>query len=214
MKYLIAANVMFVVAPFLYLIAERFRRLWHGIVRALMVAVTLIVVVHLLPESFEVVGWPSLLVFLVGVMIPSAIEKLFHGSVESVHFVSRIAVLSVVCLHTMADGAALAVAADEPGLSLAVVLHRIPDGVVVWGTFYPLLGWKRSCGLMLSLVAATILGFVLSDYLISGSAVVHDRLIPYLQAFIAGTLLHVIFHREPHDEHHHGRHGHHHSHPH
>ena len=78
-------------------------------------------------------------------------------------------------------------------LALAVMLHRIPESLLIWKLTSKLISSKAAALTLLLLAITTILGFTLSDEILSRSRPVYVHL-SYLQVFIAGTLLHATWH--------------------
>lgn len=74
-------------------------------------------------------------------------------------------------------------------LALGVILHRIPVGMAIWWTLRPLVGSAVALGTLgliaFSTAAAYLFGEPVIELLNTGGAA-------YFQAFVAGTLLHVI----------------------
>lgn len=74
-------------------------------------------------------------------------------------------------------------------LALGVILHRIPVGMAIWWTLRPQMG---------TVVAATALGLIAvatsAAYLLGAPIIelMHTDTVACFQAFVAGTLLHVI----------------------
>ena len=155
------------------------------------VAIGGLVLGHVLPESMESAGWGALVVALLGMLGPMFVENRLHKAAKQVHTLALILALIGVAAHAMADGVVLADTSDS-GLSLAVVLHRLPEGLMVWWLLRPsygaLVGWMA----LGAIAAATITGYVGASTL---AAQVDPSLLGYLQALVAGSLLHVMVHR-------------------
>ena len=98
-------------------------------------------------------------------------------------------------------------------LAIAITLHRLPDGLAVWSVVQPIRGARAAAIVLGALAAATIVGYVTGGPALSG-ATGHALLL--VQAFVAGSVLHIILHRPQHTlEHdHHDDDAHDHAHPH
>ncbi|HIA03656.1 MAG TPA: hypothetical protein EYN06_00980 [Myxococcales bacterium] len=155
------------------------------------VAIGGLVLGHVLPESMESAGWGALVVALLGMLGPMFVENRLHKAAKQVHTLTLILALIGVAAHAMADGVVLADTSDS-GLSLAVVLHRLPEGLMVWWLLRPsygvLVGWVA----LFAIAAATITGYLGASTL---AAQVDPSWLGYLQALVAGSLLHVMVHR-------------------
>ncbi len=160
-----------------------------------------LVLFHILPESIEQVGLWSLLFVLMGLIGPSLAEHLFHKAAALTHKTTLILGVSGLVLHSLTDGTALIEDPDFDQLTLiiAVIAHRLPVGLTVWWLLRPHFG-KGIALIVLGLMSVgTVIGAVMSEQLlpqISPSAVA------LIESFIAGSVLHVVFHR-PYAEHHH-----------
>ncbi len=161
---------------------------------------------HVLPESYEEVGLLALLFALVGFLGPILYEKAqkekdcrVHKSLVSVAFLGLIA-------HSALDGFALfnsgslKHATGKIMLGLAVVLHRIPEGVAIW-RFTMKQGNKNfAIATVLTVTGATLAGFFFGSQFISHAS---EDVLMLFQALMAGALLHIIFHHEGHEAHKH-----------
>jgi uncharacterized protein len=183
-----------------------------------LIAVTLMVLAALVSE-IGVIGTPGLLVAAaVGFLAPSSLEHLLHRAhrhrIETWTHVATLGLgLMGLVLHAAIDGAAIGGAvigrsAAEPRgamalLPVAVVLHRMPVGLTVWWLVRPRLGLGPAAAVLATMVLGTVIGFAVGAPLVralSGEGVIR------FQAFVAGTLLHVVLYRQhltPHDEHSH-----------
>jgi len=105
-------------------------------------------------------------------------------------------------MHSVTDGAALASSANPASssagelahgqlLPLAVLLHQVPVGMTVWWLL-------RRIGLPVVLLAfvlmaaATVSGYVAGGAMLS---MLSAREVEWFQAFVGGSLLHVVYHR-------------------
>jgi len=74
-------------------------------------------------------------------------------------------------------------------LALGVVLHRIPVGMAIWSTVRPRLGTFAALSALLIIVVATSAAYLLGEPVIE---MMEGKSVACFQAFVAGTLLHVI----------------------
>ncbi len=150
---------------------------------------------HVLPHSWEEGGWWVLPAALLGLIIPELFGHL-HGDKSSEKLKVGTSILAFIglFLHTAIDGLALVKTGQSPGgttLSMAVIVHRIPVGLMLWWMFAPLFGFWGTMAAFFLLAFSTGLGFFAGEYLFP----THNSFaFSLLQAFIAGTLLHVLFH--------------------
>jgi uncharacterized protein len=187
----------------------RSRPVWKQLLDGfVVVAIAGIVCVNIIPVALDLGGWLALLALAAGLSFPVVIEKLFHRSMHRAHgFVVVLAAIGLV-LHAVIDGLALlpalqehlslptwrATAAgtmslgDNP-LALGVIVHRIPVGMALWWSVRPQFGLAVAMLSFALLIAATGLAYVF------GSAVVDvatTQSLALFQAFVAGSLVHVV----------------------
>lgn len=192
-----------------------------GVTKALDGFVTIgiggLVLFHVIPPSVAVGGYVALVFMIVGMIIPTAIERVQHGNIRAAHTAALALAFIALALHALVDGVALSQA--ESGASqavpvaIAVVLHRIPEGLAVWMLLRASQGLKWTIAVMGFIAATTLIGFLAGPSVV---ALMQGASFGWFQAFVAGSLLHVIFHAHEHDHaHDHGDpHGHGHSHDH
>jgi uncharacterized membrane protein YraQ (UPF0718 family) len=156
---------------------------------------------HLLPECVERAGWQAVLLAMVGFLAPMLAERgLRRDSARLRRFVLLLALLGMAA-HDTLDGVFLhgahpgapaegqLHAHDAEVTAWAVILHRIPEGVGIWWIVPRTLG-RAAAGLVMSVtVAATLLGYLLGHQLEDSTSA-----LSMLQALLAGSLLHVVFH--------------------
>ena len=194
-------------APFLVLAFGRGRKwdaLFDGYVLVTMVG---LVGWEMLPHSIHEGGLAAALVIGLGMLFPNWLERRSHGH-------GRVAWLAFAGLlfHALLDGAALGFVGAHDGhaaqlghshshgqsLEWAVILHRLPVGLMVFTMVEQLRGRAAAIGAIAALAVATLAGF-------SGGAVVTDAMsntgAVLFEAFVIGALLHVVFH--DHASHHH-----------
>lgn len=160
-----------------------------------------LVLFHILPESIEQVGLWSLLFVLIGLIGPSLAEHLFHKAAALTHKSTLILGVSGLVLHSLTDGTALIEDPDFDQLTLiiAVIAHRLPVGLTVWWLLRPHFG-KSIALIVLGLMSiGTVIGAIMSEQLLPQ---ISPSVVALIESFIAGSVLHVVFHR-PYAEHHH-----------
>ncbi len=77
----------------------------------------------------------------------------------------------------------------ENHLALGVILHRLPVGMAIWWVVRPALGKAVAISALVIIALATSAAYLLGDPVI---ALMEAQSVAYFQAFVAGTLLHVI----------------------
>ncbi|MEX2465947.1 MAG: hypothetical protein WD995_03505 [Gemmatimonadota bacterium] len=185
---------------------ERAMRLVDGFVY---VAVPALVAIQVLPHAIEERSVLMLVMVAVGALVPTAFERASRFLAEHTDNLAIVVGISGLVVHVALEGAALvpAGAPIDPAFGWAVVLHRIPVGLIVWWLVRPRHGISMATAAVGSLVLATLVGAVVGIEL---TGPVHGPNFELFEAFVAGTLLHVVFHQGRHDHAHesHGEHGH------
>jgi hypothetical protein len=206
--YLIAAIAATAGGPLLYGLLHERPSLTRYVDLFVYVAVPLLVVWQVLPSAWESRSVVPLLALGAGFFVPLWIgwigrtsDTLAHGT----DAVTLLVGLSGLLLHALFEGAGLAPLAQgrsAPAFGLAVVLHRLVEGLVVWWILRPSRGVKAAVGGVAAVVLVTVLGFGLGRGLLGGQT--SGGAVEIYEALVAGSLLHVILHQ--------GRHAHTHAH--
>lgn len=179
----------------------------------LFVTIAGIVVVHIVPDVYNVAGFTALAFMAAGVGIAFLVERQpAFGSSDRYTWIILLGALGLV-VHAAMDGIALlpgdhlhGVDADahddhdhenETGLAgllsnhlaFGVILHRIPVGMAIWWAVRPRLGSTVAIGALAIIALATSAAYLLGEPVI---ALMEVKSVACFQAFVAGTLLHVI----------------------
>jgi len=160
-----------------------------------------LVLFHILPEAIETIGLWSILFVAIGLIGPSLAEHFFHKAASLTHKSTLILGVLGLVVHSLIDGTALIKDPnfDQLTLIIAVIAHRLPVGLTVWWLLRPHFG-KGIALIVLGLMAiGTAIGSIMSEQLLPQIA---PTTIALIESFIAGSVLHVVFHR-PYAEHHH-----------
>ena len=150
--------------------------------------------VHLMPEAGAHLGLWSLLLFALGLLLPSLAERLLERSHQGLRLSLGVLVAVLFVIHELIESAALASKANDARLGLAtlfvVVGHRLPLGLLLWGQTRDRIGSAWSTVLLLLVVAATWFGPQLAP---TGEG----EFSAALSALLAGGLLHLALHHGP-----------------
>lgn len=174
----------------------------------------------ILPQAISGGGPIALAFALLGLVFPVGLERMFHHLARQVHLLILLLGMAGLAVHAAIDGVALGVAdlgqsADlqeltYPGhresgddLALAVVLHRFPLGLAVWYLLAPALGAGSAVVLLVVMAIGTGIGFYLGTGLFEFT---QGPIIAWFQAFVTGSILHVIIYEPGHHKHHVGQH--------
>lgn len=177
-----------------------------------------LVAFHILPESIADAGMWAGLAAAVGLFGPIlAGPYLKTGECNLNSSLVSAASLGLIA-HAILDGAAISMASYEAGtgeflLAVAILLHRLPEGVGVWRVASTYYSSKVGIAALAVLTVAVSLGFFFGGQILNATS---EQALMIFQSLMAGMLLHVIFHRhhlEPSEEAHHPEDCKHHHHP-
>jgi|HubBroStandDraft_6_1064221.scaffolds.fasta_scaffold46148_1 zinc transporter ZupT len=127
-----------------------------------------------------------------GFALPFVAERWRHGGNDGGASALVPAVVISFGVHAFFDGAALVQhtgQAQDLFVATAVVLHRLPDGLAIWSLVSAGRGKRTAAWVLAALAGFTVLGFGLGGQVVGGAWVA------LLQAFVAGSVLHVVLHQ-------------------
>ncbi len=194
---LLLSLLVLVVGPLLHQLARLIGSMLAGLDGFVFVTMGGLVFLHIVPESYHMAGWPALLAVVLGLLVPGWVEHRLHGLAGPAHTVALLLALVGIGLHAFADGLALGQGGHQGEveghmLSMAVVLHRLPVGLMVWFLIRPVYGLPLALGTLALIGVSTVLGAALGEAAVGGMASEGRGL---FQALVAGSLLHVVLHR-------------------
>ena len=167
-----------------------------------------IIFLSVVPEIAVVGGWWTALFVFVGLIGPTMMEKHVRGMAMGSHYIALVLGLVGLCLHAFTDGAALTHSVHDGAhtvpkagvgghghthLASAIVLHRIPVGLTIWWLLRPTYGRRTAMAFIGCIALSTGLGYFVGEQFMSGFS---GQGTAWFQALVAGSLLHVVFHRQ------------------
>ncbi len=196
---LIASIFALGVGPLIYQTFGPLRRTDRIVSGFILVVITATLLIEVLPEAFETIGYLAIVLTVLGFAGPTFIERLFTRAANQTHLMTIWLGVFGLILHACIDGAAL-VKSDptrhHDNLSLAIILHRLPVGLTIWWILKPLIGERKALATLVMMALATAGGYSLSMQL---AVYFESQAFVALQAFISGSLLHVVLHK-PHPD--------------
>lgn len=178
-------------------------------------AAVLVIVLHLLPEAFHELGMRAMLGFAAGVVIPTVTEWVGAalsrrpGPKDGGALAGLEIAYAGLVVHRFGDG--LSMGAYSPvdhgvwaqaGVVLAIALHIVPVTTVMILAIVALRGRRAGFVRGALLALSTMAGVVVAGAVVAGGAGKTEAVSPWISAFVAGILLHVVAHEMP------GRHSH------
>ena len=164
----------------------------------MLVGVGGVLIMGLIPHSWETAGWWSLLALAAGAGLPALLERGHHHD-DDAHSSFQFLLLAAtgLAVHAFLDGGALATRQLDDGkhtraLELGVLLHRLPMGVM--------LGMLSGQQMTRAWVAAGIVGLgTIGGFVVGIEALplLGQKGLALFQALVAGTLVHVIYTHSP-----------------
>lgn len=200
MLSLSASLIILVVAPLLVRAANTTSKAFCLLDGFVVVAIVGLVANHILPHSIEAVGSIAIVIALLGLLGPTIFEHVSHKSTKQTHlFIDSIAIIGLI-IHALLDGIVLSTNQGDDAhlLAMVIALHRLPVAVTIWGILRP---YRKSFAIaaLAGIGLATCIGYLLGSW---GQTILEAHYIHVFQAFIAGSLLHILFHnhrvRSPH----------------
>ncbi|MFT7619335.1 MAG: uncharacterized membrane protein YraQ (UPF0718 family) [Planctomycetota bacterium] len=155
---------------------------------------------HILPDAFNLAGWPTLAVAGLAWFGPTFFEKRIRSMAAKAHTSALILGAFGLVIHGTIDGMSLVTKGADIGwsaLAVAVILHRIPAGLTLWWLIRPRYGRLRA-QLVLGGLGLTTIGGFLGAEVLKGS--VSSSQEGFFQALVGGALLHVVMHRAGHGD--------------
>ncbi len=181
--------------PLLYVAARRRLGLLSFLDGFVLVTISGLVLLEVLPETLESGGLWALLFLALGALGPTLLENQLHHA-RRAHLGTLLFSIGGLIMHSVGDGTALA---PQPGggeihlaLALAIAVHSIPVGLAVWWLLYPVFGFALPALAIGGMAGGTLLGYAFSDAL---GGWLGATVWAWLQALVAGSILHVIFGR-------------------
>jgi uncharacterized membrane protein YraQ (UPF0718 family) len=196
MIYLVFSIVALLAGPLVFHYIQGHLKWEQTIDGFIFVTISGLVLLHIFPDAIEHGGWIALLFGVLGLVGPSFSEKIFNHSVHSAHKIALFLGVIGLFLHAGMDGASMSMGdihdhAEHTGnlLALAVILHRIPVSLTLWWLIQPDFGRKTASSVLVLIGVGTVIGFY------TAPNILHATTFAWFQAFVAGSLLHVVMHQ-------------------
>ena len=203
MLHLVLSVICLFLAPALSWAYHRYTKHYLLIDRILVIVIGLFVI-KLLPDSIRAAGWLAAGLAGIGFLLPTAAERLWRRQVDQVDSLPLMLAGTGFLVHDYIDGAALRIpfeTAFSQGVLWAVVLHRLPEGMIIWWVLYPKFGKQLAYLGLTAMGLSTVAGYFTGHELFWRLG--QPTLVAgCFEALLAGSLAHLLTHKyHKHDEH-------------
>ncbi|MCJ7589989.1 MAG: hypothetical protein MUO51_01390 [Woeseiaceae bacterium] len=164
---------------------------------SILLTIAVIIAIHISPEALEHGGKAAIIVILAGLAFPMILERLFRKATDTAHLVIVALAATGLLVHAVVDGIAL-LPGSGTGLAYAIVLHRLPVGMAVWWAIRPNFGKTAAMLAFALIILSTTAGYFAGDHILE---MADARTLAMLQAFVSGSLIHVVTFGVKHDHH-------------
>lgn len=217
---LIASIAALLIGPVLYQFSRVGARAFNILEGFSFITIAGLLCFGILPQAISAGGIFAWVVLVIGLVFPILLERLFHALAKQVHLLILSLGMIGLAIHAGIDGMVLAAGQlagtsmeswwhggrhdGSQSLAIAVVLHRFPLGLAVWYLLSPTLGRAFAIAVLVALAGATAVGYTVGPDFVSS---LQGSGIAWFQAFVAGSILHVIIYETGHHKHTHEHQG-------
>ena len=192
---LILSILALLLGPVIYALGRQNRTARHILDGFIFITIAGIICVNIIPEALAVGGTSAIVFLVIGIAFPVVIERGFHGAFHEAHILVLVVAALGLIIHAIIDGIAL-LPAQGRDLAHAVILHRLPVGMAIWWSLRPNLGVSVAITAFAAISIATAVSYVFGGPMVE---LAEARSIAYVQAFVSGSLIHVVAFGVTHD---------------
>ena len=185
---LVLSITALLLGPVVYALGRRQRVAREVLDGFIFITIAGIICVNIIPESLAVGGWSAGLFLVLGIGFPVLIERGFHSAMHQAHVLVLVLAAVGLVIHAIVDGIALLPMHDSK-LASAVILHRLPVGMAIWWSLRPNLGLPVAIAAFATIIIASAAAYFLGA---PSVALAEARSIAFVQAFVAGSLIHIV----------------------
>ena len=156
------------------------------------ISITGLLLFSFVPHLVQKGGAIMIAVVIASVFLPTIIELSFKVFREQAHYFSLVIGIGGLVFHDALDGIMLnhGLSAHKD-LPLAIIIHRLPVGLVVWRLLEKY-GKVVQISVLMAMTLATTAGYYLGE---QATGFAQGMTATVLEAIVVGSLLHVIIHR-------------------
>ena len=186
------------VGALIYLLLHHHPRTVQLVDTATVVVLPVLIALQVLPHAWEErTIWPVVAVGA-GLGLLALIERISHDLTRHTDNLTIVLGVLGLALHAGLEGSALTPGAPMTFLA-PVAVHRITIGLVIWWLLQPRHGTAAAAAGLGVVIVATLAGFFVSSELLASVDFLGGET---FQAFVSGSLMHVVLHQGRHDHRH------------
>lgn len=185
---LLLSILALVLGPIIYGLSRRNRIARPVLDGFIFITIAGIVCVNIIPEALTIGGTLAVVFLALGIAFPVIVEHGFRSALHEAHVVVLLLAALGLIIHATIDGIAL-LPAQGGDLAHAVILHRMPVGMAIWWSLRPSLGTSVAVAAIVVISIATALSYLLGAPVVE---LAEARSLALIQAFVAGSLIHVV----------------------
>ena len=190
-------------APLLFSLGSRHRSVLWFLDGFVFLSLGGILLFDVLPGALGAGGSWAWVAAGVGLVLPFVAERSTWRALQGTHAVVIAVGIVGLAVHSLIDGVALSGAGfpSQSGmhasLGLAVLLHNLPVGIIIWWIVRPAAGPAWALLALGTTAAATAVGYAASGTLLG---LLPEPARALFEALVGGSLLHVLLHRHAPDD--------------
>lgn len=185
---LILSIAALLLGPLIYAAARQNRMARRFLDALILVTIAVIIAVHIIPAAIEYGGTLAIVLIVLGIIFPMLLERLFTEATDTAHLVIVAIAAIGLLIHAVVDGVAL-LPQSGTGLAYAIVMHRLPVGMAIWWAVRPSFGNAIAVIVFALIILATAAGYFVGEPIVEAA---EARTLAMLQAFVSGSLIHVV----------------------
>jgi len=164
--------------------------------RSMLIIIPALIIWQVVPHGWASYKFWAIVSLAAGAALPTLFEHAFQRLRPHTDNLALLAGFSGLFLHAFLEGAAIVPEPPGSGLVLAIAIHRVPVGLMIWWLLRPRHGFKIASLGIAGLLTTTTAGFAIAAWSFDTGQISHDHgMVDLFQAFVGGSLLHVVFHQ-------------------
>lgn len=185
---LVLSIAALLLGPVIYAVGRKNRVARQVLDGFIFITIAGIICVHIIPDALLIGGAWGVFFLALGIAFPVVLERGFHSAFHEAHVAVLVIAALGLIIHAIIDGIAL-LPVQGGDLAHAVILHRLPVGMAIWWSLRPNLGVSVAIAAFAAISIATTIAYVLGGPIVE---LAEARSIACVQAFVSGSLIHIV----------------------